>query len=142
MKLVGKAVKEMILRSDAGGLLEQRFYNAIAPQIAEYPLAIGKVTAIEPVDFKASPNSGLACTDVYYYRVTVFDFDIENVAVIAQKVRKAVDRRRPGQYGDMQINMPKFLTAAENAFRMADERDLFSWDLDFQIRVDFSTDDT
>jgi len=142
MKLVGKAIRTIVRASELNNYIGTRFYNALAPQGAAYPLAVGKVVSVSPVDSKASPGLrlGMACTDVYQYRITIFDHDAENAAVIATKFRKVLDRPRPKDYGDgMQINMSIFRNAQEDAF-VADDGDLFSWTLDFEIRMDFSTD--
>ena len=139
MRLVGKAVKYLILNSNAGASLENRFYNALAPQGALYPLAVGRVIGVDPVDYKYSPNMGRACTETYTYVVSVYDFDIEQAAVLAQKIRVALDHIRPGPYQGIQISGIRFSSAEESAMR-EDDRDLFSWDLEFEIRADFVTD--
>lgn len=140
MKLVGKAIKELVRTSELVQYIGTRFYNALAPQGAPYPFVVGRVTGITPVDYKANPNFGRACTDTYYYRAMVFSFDAEEAALIASKVRKVLDRPRPGPYAGMQLNFLVFTGAEEDAMVM-DDAELYTWNLDFQIRMDFSTDD-
>lgn len=142
MKLVGKAIRRIVKASELNSDIGTRFYNALAPQGAAYPLAVGRVVGVTPVDSKAFPGGkfGRACTDTYMYRVTVYDHDAENCAEIASRFRLVLDRPRPGDYGDgMQINLCRFMGAQEDAYT-EDDGDLFAWTLDFEIRMDFSTD--
>ena len=108
MKLVGKAIKEVVLKGEVAEYIGTRFYNALAPQVVDYPLVVGRVTGVEPVDYKASPNNGMACTDMFYYNVMCYSFDAEEAATIASKMRKTLDRVRPGPYKNMQLNMVRF----------------------------------
>lgn len=140
MKLVGKAIKSIVKGSELTQYIGTNFFNALAPQSADYPFAVGRVTAVVPVDYKANPNFGRACTDTYYYRVTVYDKDAENAALIASKVRKVLDRPRPGPYAGMQLNFCRF-TGAEEDSMIGDDVEIYAWNLDFEIRMDFSTDD-
>lgn len=140
MKLVGRAVKTLVVNSELADYIGDRFYNSLAPQRKAYPLAVGRVTGVEPVDSKLHPGLGQACTDMFYYRVTVFAFDPDEAAVIASKFRKVMDRTKRGMVEDIQINLCRMIGAEENGV-IEDDADLFVWDLDFEIRVDFSTED-
>lgn len=141
MKLVGLAVKELVKKdAELIQLINTKFYNGLAPQDARYPLAVGRVTSVSPVDYKASPGLGRACVDTYGYMVSVFDHDLERCGKIASKFRKALDRPRPGMYYGMQLNMMVFKGAEEDAIS-ADDADVYCWHLFFEIRLDFSTDE-
>lgn len=140
MKLVGKAVRKLVVQSELSQYIGTRFYNALAPQSADYPLAVGQVLGVDPVSFKANPGTGRACTDTYMYGISVYAHDAENAAVIASKFRKVCDLPRPGPYFGIQLNNMKLVNAEESGFR-EDDADLFVWTLVFSIRVDFSTDD-
>lgn len=141
MKLVGLAVREIVKQSpELVQMIGTKFYNGLAPQGALYPLVIGRVTGVSPVDYKANPGLGRACTDTYSYMVSVFDHDLERCGKIASKFRKILDRPRPGMYYGMQLNMMVFKGAEEDAVS-ADDADVYCWHLFFEIRMDFSTDE-
>jgi hypothetical protein len=141
MKLVGLAVKEVVKQSqELVQLIGTKFYNGIAPQKASYPFVVGRVSSVTPVDSKAYPGVGRACTDTYGYMVSVFDHDLERCGRIASKCRKVLDRPRPGMYYGMQLNMMVFKNAEEDAIA-TDDGDVFCWHMYFEIRMDFSTDE-
>lgn len=146
MKLIGLAVREIVKQSpELVQMIGTKFYNGLAPQGAPYPLVIGRVTGVSPVDYKANngginTNPGRACTDTYSYMVSVFDHDLERCGKIASKFRKILDRPRPGMYYGMQLNMMVFKGAEEDAVS-ADDADVYCWHLFFEIRMDFSTDE-
>lgn len=142
MKLIGKAITS-IVRNDAelSSVIGRAFFNSVAPQTQAAPYVVGRVTAVEPVDSKASGiGRGRACTDVMYYTCSVFSFDPETSALIASKLRKALDRPRPGVYAGIQLNNIVFMGAEESGVA-GDDAEMYIWDVVFQVRVDFSTDD-
>lgn len=146
MKIVGLAVSELVKKSpELVQLIDTRFYNGLAPQDAGYPLAIGRVSGVNPTDYKwnnggTSTNPGRACTDTYSYIVSVFDHDLERCARIASKFRKILDHPRPGPYFGIQLNNMVFKGAEEDAVG-GDDANVYCWHLFFDIRVDFSTDE-
>ena len=136
MKLVGLAIKNIAL-DDANitDFIGQRFYNSLAPQGAAYPLAVGYVLSVSPVDSKMNRYQGRALTDTYGYRISVFSFEPEQAARMAIAFRNKFDRPKPGKYKDIQINTCRMIDAAESGFK-EDDVELYTWNLDFEIRVD------
>lgn len=142
MRLIGKAIKHIIVRSEAAQYIGKRFYNSLAPRTAAYPLIIGRVVGVNPVQYKNHPNQGKVINDTISYRITVWSFEPDEAAEIASKVRKALDRIPVQQEVIEGISLSQItFQDAEESPIPGDDRDVFSWDLDFTMRVNCATED-